>query len=151
MHWGSLSRAARATYPRGTAWKIQEPGQPSPTLTGPCDAQAATARRPGGEKRGAGGGEQPVALGVCGRASCLGVCLLPSPGAARGPAVLRPLKPLVLSPRRPGSVCVSGAPSSAPPTLPRHRETGQGPRARHGGREKRKCFIYGTYLISLFN
>lgn len=31
-----------------------------------------------------------------------------SPGAARGPHVLRPLKPLVLSPRRPGCVCVSG-------------------------------------------
>lgn len=40
-----------------------------------------------------------------------------------------------------------------PPTrpFPRLRETGQDPRAHHGGREKRKCFIYGTYLISLFN
>lgn len=79
------------------------------------------------------------------------VCPLPLPGAAQGPEVLRPLKPLALSPRRPGSVCVSGCPSSAPLTLPRHREPGQGPRARHGGREQRKCFIYGTYLISLFN
>lgn len=75
VRWGSLSRAARATYPRGTAWKIQEPGQPSPTLTGLWDAQAATARRPGGETRDAGGREQPVRRGVCGRG------LLPRPSA----------------------------------------------------------------------
>lgn len=37
-------------------------------------------------------------------------CPLPLPGAAQGPEVLRPLKPLALSPRRPGSVCVSGCP-----------------------------------------
>lgn len=73
-----------------------------------------------------------------GRAPCLGhlPALLPwcSPG---GPDVLRPLKPLVLSPQETWlRVCewfTLLCPQTRP--FPRHRETGQDPRAHHGGRE----------------
>lgn len=78
----------------------------------------------------------------------------PLPGCSPGgPDVLRPLKPLVLSPQETWLCVCEWLTLLHPPSwpFPRHRETGQAPRAHHGGREKRKCFIYGTYLISLFN
>lgn len=49
------------------------------------------------------------------------------------------------APRDPAA-CVRGS-----PPLPKGTEVGCPLDAHPGSREKRKCFIYGTYLISLFN
>lgn len=94
-----------------------------------------------------------------------------SPPREGPPALASPSSPSQVQPRRapspqtiettssvpPGDlavcvcVCVVNPPPFPPRSFPRHGEAGQDPRAHHGGREKRKCFIYGTYLISLFN
>lgn len=62
--------------------------------------------------------------------------------------MIRPLKPLILSP---GDLAVCEWLTLPHFPFPRYRAMGQDPQAPHGGREKRKCFIYGTYLIALFN
>lgn len=108
--------------PRGTARKIQETGQPSPSLhlllICPGGRSHVSWRRE--ERRWWRKGRLVTACPP--RASCLGLLPDPLPGCSPGgPDVLRPLKPLVLSrpPRRPGCVCVSGQPSSSlDPTLP---------------------------------
>lgn len=133
--------------PRGAAWKIQEPGQPSPTVTCFRVAQEATGRCPGGRRV-----DEVVArwqLLLLGPTRLL----FPPPfsphflGCSLG--VVSPWKPLVLPPRprRAGCVCVSGSLSSDPIPLPRHRDAGQDPRALHGGREREKVF----YIRYLFN
>lgn len=148
--WGSSPHAARASCPQGHC--LQDSGDwaafTSSSLALRCPGgcwQMSWRReerhwwRKGRLVTACPPREGPPALPGC------------SPG---GPDVLRPLKPLVLSPPQETWLCVCEwltflCPQTRP--FPRHRETGQDPRAHRGGREKRKCFIYDTYLIPLFN
>lgn len=84
--------------PRGSAWKIQEPGRPSLTLTCFWVAQEATGRWPSEEKRHIVGRSSSWQLPFLG--FTLVLFLLPFLGCSlKGPDVLTPLKPLVLSPQ----------------------------------------------------
>lgn len=153
--FGDPLREHLAVPPRGTAWKTQEPGQPSPPLTCFQDAQEATDMSQRREEMLVEEGPPQWQLVLRGKGLCLGPLPASLPGCSPGgPDVLRPLKPLVLSPPGDLAVCVwvVNPPLSPHPTLPhltqpfpRRRETGQDPRAHPGGREKRSVLY--TVLI----
>lgn len=109
--------------PLGTAWKNQEPGQPAAH-----SSASEVPRRPPTEAPPPGNPSLPT----------------PLPGYSPGePRVLRPLKPLVLFPRRLGRVCVADPPPPHP--FHRHRAVGQDPQALTEA-EKRESVLY-TVLI----
>lgn len=91
--WGSSPQPARAFCPQGHC--LEDSGDRAAftysSFARSRDAQGAAAdRRPGEKKRDIGGG----------RVSRLGLLPVPLPGCSPGgPDVLRPLKPLVLSPQ----------------------------------------------------
>lgn len=109
--WGSLRTGCAMWLPTNAArafcpLKTQEPGQSSTTLTCFWVTREATQRCPQEEKRHWWKKRPMTASSSWDSPYPLPAPL--SPGAAQGPHVLRPLKPLVLSPRSPGCVCVSG-------------------------------------------
>lgn len=128
------------------AWTDQEPGQPAALSS----TSEAPRRPPTGvlAKRRHGGGRR-------------GLVTAPPPGNPSSPPCPtswdKPRRTLCDQtiettnsvPRRLDCVCEWLTLPHLP--FPRHRAMGQDPQAPHGGREKRKCFIYGTYLIALFN
>lgn len=139
--WGSSLQAARASCPQGhcledsrdrAAFTYSSLAPEMPRAPLPTDVLAK--RRETLVEEGPPGGS----LSSKEKASCLGLLPVPLPGCSPGgPDVLRPLKPLVLSPQETW-LCVCEwltllCPQTRP--FPRHRETGQDPRAHHGGRE----------------
>lgn len=127
--------------PGALAWKIQESGQPSPPLTRFRDAQEATDMPWRREERRWWRKGRPVAAHPLREGPpALALSQLRFPGhSPGGPDVLRPLKPLVVSPQETWLCVCEWLTHLCPPTRPflRHRETGQGPGAHPGGREKR--------------
>lgn len=110
--WGSSPHAARASCPQGHClqdsgdWAAFTSSSLAPEMPRRLLTDVLAKRRETLMEEGPPGDS----LSSKGRASCLGLLPAPLPGCSPGgPDVLRPLKPLVLSPpRRPGCVCVSG-------------------------------------------
>lgn len=130
--------------PLGVAWKNQEPGQPSALSTSEVPRRPPTGvlakRRHISGRRGL----------VMAPPRIPSSCPYPTSWVQPRRTVCdQTIETTNSAPRRLGCVCEW----LTLPHLPflRRRAVGQDPQAPHGGREKRKCFIYGTYLIALFN